>query len=94
MSNDLKVSCPFCNGTMWIDPLTGKIMHQEETAGDQSENFTDFLAGAHKQEDVLAAKFKQAKEKETRKLQELEEQFKWAQNNADKIKNDGGPHLI
>jgi hypothetical protein len=84
----IRATCPFCKGKLWIDPVTGDILHKEEFKKDTGNDFNEFLATASREEQILEEKFKKAQEKEKSKLERLQKKFDWAKEHPDELPDD------
>lgn len=81
----IKVNCPFCKGTLWIDPATGEILYKEKAKKDFTKTLDDFLTKTQEKDKILEDKFKRVQEKEATKLDRLEKKFDWAKEHKDEL---------
>lgn len=84
----IEVTCPFCKGTLWIDPATGEVLHKEGFKRDTGKDFSEFLAVSSREEQILEEKFKKAQEKEKSKLERLQKKFDWAKEHPGELPDD------
>ena len=79
----LEVKCPVCKGTLWVDPLTGKVV-DHKSFEHQKANFEEFL-NSRKKGVAWDDKFQKAKEEEAKRKAEIELKFKQAKENPDEV---------
>ena len=72
----IETKCPMCNGSLWIDPSTLKIV-DHRAADHQKADLARFLKDS-KQDKGWDEKMRKAREEETRRKAEIEEKFKQA----------------
>jgi hypothetical protein len=82
-----ETKCPMCNGTLWIDPSTLRIV-DHQAADHKKADLTQFLKDS-KQDKWWDAKMRAAREEEARRKAEIEEKFKRARE--DNGAGDGIP---
>jgi Zn-finger nucleic acid-binding protein len=73
--------CPMCNGTLWIDPSTLKIV-DHRAADHQKADLKRFLEES-KQDKGWDEKMRKSREEEARRKAEIEEKFRHARENTD-----------
>ncbi|MDR2578971.1 MAG: hypothetical protein LBC70_09250 [Chitinispirillales bacterium] len=71
-----ETKCPICNGTLWVDSSTLKIV-DHRPADHQKASLEQFLKDS-KQDKAWDEKMKKARENEARRKAEIEEKFKKA----------------
>jgi hypothetical protein len=87
----LKVNCPICRGTLWIDPASGEVLYHERAKSDHTATFDDFLAKSDKQDQILDDKFAQVREREKSKMERLQKKFDWAKEHKDELPDPKKP---
>lgn len=73
-----EIKCPLCKGTLWIDPVTQKVV-DHKSPDQQKVNFEDFLKN-QKKGTAWDDKMKKAKEEEAKRKAEIEMKFKQAKD--------------
>lgn len=68
-----ETKCPMCNGTLWIDPSTLKIV-DHQAADHKKADLAQFLKDS-KQDKGWDEKMRAAREAEARRKAEIEEKF-------------------
>jgi len=93
MVEPLKVICPDCKCTLFVDRATGKVIEVRKPVEDQHEGedrFDALMRKAKGRGDAAMEKFLQAKEREKSKFERLDSLFKDAKQRAEKS-GDIGP---
>lgn len=79
----LEIKCPMCKGSLWIDPGNGKVI-DHKPVDHKKADFGEFLKNNQKGKD-WEDKLQKAKDKEAKRKAELEEKFKQAREDPDKL---------
>jgi len=84
----IKVDCPMCQGTLWIDRVTGKIVDHKEKSSEKAD-FNAFLEKQGKDRgSEWSEKMKAARQKEQQRKQQLDSLFRKAQDDPDSIQGE------
>jgi hypothetical protein len=89
----LKVTCPDCHGTLWVDQASGEVLYHERAKSDHTATFDDFLAKSDKQGQILDDKFEKVREREQSKMERLQKKFDWAKEHKDDLPDPKRPLL-
>ncbi|MDG5815589.1 hypothetical protein QA601_10890 [Chitinispirillales bacterium ANBcel5] len=81
-----EVKCPMCKGTLWIDPVTSKVV-EHRSAEEKKMGFEEFL-NSRKKGVCWDDKFKKAKEEERKRKEQIEQKFRSAKNDSSESSED------